>query len=211
MFSMIKNQISGSKKIITRCDENGSLCVIPKDILVHELLPFLDLKALMKLRSASKELYDLVNLFLKNEVYAKRIGLIALSKGSKFYAIGESVAHRVISDSIWDAIFNDGFQDINITPLHISNSFSSKVTLFKSEKAAKEKIKSQTFFGENQKVYSKPYLAKVDLLEDVLFAKLDKDTIGYTTEAIPFEQIGKCSIQYIEDSEPSTSNINTSP
>ncbi|HAT7072218.1 TPA: hypothetical protein JAN90_05440 [Legionella pneumophila] len=182
-----------------RYDQNGSLLIIPKDLLLNELFPVLDLKSLMKVRTLSRELFDLVNLYLEKEDNAKKIGVIALAKDSKFYAVGKGVAFKVKSDSIWNAIFNDGLNDVEPTLEDIIDSFISGATLFKSKEAAKEGVNSQTFFGKNRVLYFKPYLAEVTIKKDATLSKLDKDKLEYSTEKMHIQHINQSDIEYIED------------
>ncbi|KTC96446.1 F-box protein [Legionella erythra] len=209
IFGM-KKMVNNGKKNIT-WDKDESLYLIPKEVLVDDLFPFLDLKTLLRLRSVSKEFRDSVNLFLKIEANAKELGIFALYKGSQFYAVGENVAHKVASDSIWDAIFNDGMLDIDVTPSHISKSFSSRVTLFKSEKTAKAKVNSQTSYGKNMMLYSRPYLANVNLDENVVLAKLDKDKAGYNPDIMTIQKLGKCDICYLDGGEIPKPHSGNSP
>ncbi|MFG0196103.1 lpg0796 family Dot/Icm T4SS effector, partial [Legionella pneumophila] len=190
---------NANKNIVIPYNQNGSLLLIQKEVLLNELFPFLDLKSLLRVRTLSRELFDLVNLYLEKEVNAKKIGVIALSKDSKFYAVGKGVAHKVRSDSIWNAIFNDGLQDVEPTLANIIDSFIAGATLFKSKETAKEKINSQTFFGKNQALYIKPYLAEVTIKKDATLAKLDRDGLRYNTEKMSIQHINESCIEYIED------------
>ncbi len=196
MASLITGTYGGKQE--TPQAENIPLSTVPKEVLIDDLFPFLDLNTLINLRATSKELYHFVNIFLKIERNAKIIGLTVLYKDSHFYAVGKNVAYKVFSDSIWDAILNDSFKNIDVTPDDIRNSFSSGVTLFKSEKAAKEKIKRETSTF-NQVLYEKPCLASVNLQEDVILAKLERDKIGYNPNIIFVQRLGKCQIQYLDD------------
>lgn len=76
MFKKLTNILKGTnanKNIVIPYNQNGSLLLIQKEVLLNELFPFLDLKSLLRVRTLSRELFDLVNLYLEKEVNAKKL------------------------------------------------------------------------------------------------------------------------------------------
>ncbi|AOU24679.1 hypothetical protein A9E77_03925 [Legionella pneumophila] len=55
------------------------------------------------------------------------------------------------------------------------------------------------FFGKNQALYIKPYLAEVTIKKDATLAKLDRDGLRYNTEKMSIQHINESCIEYIED------------
>ncbi|MFO3441658.1 hypothetical protein SC614_05520 [Legionella pneumophila serogroup 1] len=99
LSSNAKNSKTGeskkSKQIISVSKpNNGELTSgISPDIFEKEFLPFLDLKSLLNLRLSSTELYSLVTQFLGKNPKAKDLGVLALPKGSKLFAVGDNVVY----------------------------------------------------------------------------------------------------------------------
>lgn len=76
MFKKLTNILKGTnanKNIVIPYNQNGSLLLIQKEVLLNELFPFLDLKSLLRVRTLSRELFDLVNLYLEKKLMQKKL------------------------------------------------------------------------------------------------------------------------------------------
>lgn len=176
----------GSKKnkqiISVGQSNNGELTSnISPDIFQKELLPFLDLKSLLNLRLSSTELYSLVIKFLGDNPKAKDLGVLALPKGSKLFAVGDNVVHRKPAKSlIFDGADVFYGKEVKVSNDDIKKSFNSKTTFFSKKEDAQRYIEQQTKTNDYKMVMEKPHLGYVTLKDEVTLAKMKKEHDGFT-------------------------------
>ncbi|ANN95866.1 TPA: hypothetical protein ACK8Z3_002845 [Legionella pneumophila] len=184
LSSNAKNSKTGeskkSKQIISVSkSNNGELTSgISPDIFEKEFLPFLDLKSLLNLRLSSTELYSLVTQFLGKNPKAKDLGVLALPKGSKLFAVGDNVVYLKPPKSL---IFDDFYgKKVKVSNDDIKKSFSSKTTFFSKKEDAERYIEQQTKINDYKMVMEKPHLGYVTLKDKVTLAKMNKKDDGFT-------------------------------
>ncbi|HAT6367279.1 TPA: hypothetical protein JBJ93_10910 [Legionella pneumophila] len=171
-----------SKQIISVSQSNngGLTSNISPDIFQKELLPFLDLKSFLNLRLSSTELFSLVTHFLGNNPKAKDLGVLALSKGSNFFTVGDNVVYQKPATSLFfdgAAVFYG--KEVKVSDDDIKKSFNSNTKFFSKKGDAQRYIQKETKTNDYELVMEKPHLGYVTLKE-VTLAKMKKDHDGFT-------------------------------
>ncbi|WP_203456086.1 hypothetical protein [Legionella sp. MW5194] len=140
---------------IKRIDGNGDLSKLPQEIF-EEILGHLDSKSARNIRVSSKENLEKFDEAISNVNFAKKLGLINLSKRD-LIAVGENVAYRVFGISDFYG------KKRQPSEKEIKNSFKKEVILFFNENDADKYIKSKTVYNEfnGDEIDSKPHKANV--------------------------------------------------